>query len=360
MISRRAKRVILGLAFGFLALVLFITLLNRYFAAVELRQRLEEERAEIREPTPLVHTVERETASRNRRFAARLDPWEDAGLAAEVAGRIEAFRVAPGDRVEAGEALVRLDDTLARLRLRTADAALVAARAQLREFERREREAEALVASRAVPESRLLEARAQVEVQEKETARLEAEVDQAREQWRRHEVRAPFAGVVGERRAQSGDAVTAYQPVIELAALDPLRVVFYAGEAETAFLEPGSEATLSLAGSDSPLSVEVRHVSPVAGRQTGTFRVEAHLPNPSLRYRAGLRGVIEVPIAVYENQLFIPATAVRYEGRQAYVDRLEGEGHAESLPVRVELGAEIRGAYPVLSGLAEGDRIVVK
>ncbi len=360
MISRRSKRVTLGLAFGFLALLLFITLLNRYFAAVELRQRLEEERAEIREPVPLVHTVERETASRERLFAARLDPREDSRLAAEVAGRVVAFQVAPGDRVREGEVLVRLDDTLAHMRTRAAKAGLEAARAQLREFRRQEREAEALAASRAVPESRLLEARSRVEVQEKEIARLESELDEARERLRRHEIRAPFDGVAGERLVETGDSVNAYQPLLGLAALDPLRVVFYAGEDESRFLEPGRRVALRLAGAEDPVEVEIRHCSPVADRRTGTFRIEAHLPNPDLRRRAGLRGVVEATVALYENHLFIPATAVRYEGRQAYVELMEETGNEGIRPAPVELAPEIGGRYPVLSGLSEGDRIAVQ
>ncbi len=359
MISRKGKRVFLGLAFGFLALGLFITILNRYFAELELRQRLEEERAEIREPVPLIHTVERGTETRVRRFAARLEPWSDAAVAAEVAGRVDEILVDPGDPVEAGDVMVRMEDTLARTSLRIAEASLEIAEARLREFERQRQEAERLAASRAVPESTLMEARSRVEVKEKEIARLEGEIEQARENLRRHEVRAPFAGAAAERLIETGDAVTAYQPVIGLAALDPMRVVFYVGDREASFLEGRAEVLLTLAGEDGPLPVEVRNIAPVANRQTGTFRVEGRLPNPDNRLRGGIRGVVEAVIGIFEDHLFVPATAVRYEGGQAYVDLLGGADEAtNSRPI--EVGPEIGGRYPVISGLNEGDRIVVR
>ena len=359
MISRRAKRVTLGLAFGFLALLVFIILLNRHFAAIELRQRLEEERAEIREPEPLVHVVALDTDIRSRAFSARLLPWNDTRVAAEVSGRIDAITVEPGERVEEGAALVRLDDTLARLRLRSAEAAVESARSQLREFQRQADEAARLIESRAAPESRLLEARSRVEVQESELERLETEKAQAAESLRRHTVTAPFSGVAGERLVEIGDSVSAFQPVQRLAALDPLRVVFFVGEHEIAHLAPGSPIELRLSGAADSLPLEITSLAPVADRRTGSLRAEARLPNPDLALRGGIPGVVTAVIAAYPDRLFVPGTAVRYEGPRAFVDRIDEEPDTVT-PVEVELGPEIRGRYPVLSGLNEGDRILVR
>ncbi len=360
MLTRRFKRVTLGLAFGFLALALFITLLNRHFAALELRQRLEEERAEIREPVPLVHTVERDTVTRTRTFSARLHPWNDARVAAEVAGRVEAVLVEPGDPVARGDVLVRLDDTLAELQATAADAAVAAARAQFDEFVRQAEEAERLTESRAAPESRLQEARSRVAVQEREIERLQAEAARARETHRRHDVVAPFNGAAAEKLVEPGDAVTAYQPVYRIAALDPMRVVFFAGEDEAARLAAGSGAALRLPGAAETHRLEISHLAPVADHRTGTVRVEARLPNPGHTFRGGRTGTVEAAIAVYEDHPFVPATAVRYEGRQAFVDRLPDGDRTSAESVAVELGPEIRGRYPVLSGLNAGDSIVIR
>ncbi len=359
MISRRAKRVTLGLAFGSLALILFITLLNRHFAAVELRQRLEEERAEIREPEPLLYTVARDTESRIRSFSAHLLPWHDARVAAEVTGRVEAIPVEPGETVERGAVLVQLDDTQARLRLRAAEAALESAHAQLREFQRQVEELTRLVESRAATESRLLETRSRLEIQESELARLETEKAQAEETLRRHTITAPFSGVAGDRLVEVGDAVNAFQPVHRLAALDPLRVVFHVGENEAALLSPGTPIELHLNGPARTRSLRVETLSPVVDSRTGSLRAEARLANPDLALRGGISAVVTAPIGLYENQVFIPGTAVRFEGARAFVDRVNS-GIDQIDPVEVELGPEIRGRYPVLSGLDAGDLILVR
>ncbi len=359
MISRRSKRVILGFASGLIVLFLFVTVLTRYFAAIEHQQWLDERRAEIRETPPHTHTVSRGTETQRRQYSARLEPWRHSRVAAEVSGRVAEMPFESGDHVGSGDILAVLDDSLAQLRVRSSKASLDAALARLNEFERQEREAERLATSRALPETRLFEARSQVEVQTKEVARLESELERERELLDRHRVRAPFSGIVGERLVETGDSVSAYQPVAELAKLDPLRVVFHLSENEAALLALDQGMTVSLPRTPDGIPIELKSLAPVADRRTGTLRAEALLPNEELRYRGGAAAVVEATVDLYEDYLFVPTKAVRFEGEQAYVERPAGEGGGNaSVPVR--LGPEIRGKYPVLSGLEEGEEVLIR
>jgi multidrug efflux pump subunit AcrA (membrane-fusion protein) len=64
-------------------------------------------------------------------------------------------------------------------------------------------------------------------------------------------------------------------------------------------------------------------------------------------------------VGLYENQLFVPTACVRLEGSGATVLRVStGEGGPES--VRVRVGEELDGFYPVLEGLSAGDRLLVR
>ena len=105
--------------------------------------------------------------------------------------------------------------------------------------------------------------------------------------------------------------------------------------------------------------VPVVHVARASDAETRLFRVEGELPNADLALRGGLTGEITAQVGLYENQLFIPTACVRLEGAGAYVLRVgQGEGAPES--VRVRVGEELDGFYPVLEGLSAGDRLLVR
>jgi multidrug efflux pump subunit AcrA (membrane-fusion protein) len=83
------------------------------------------------------------------------------------------------------------------------------------------------------------------------------------------------------------------------------------------------------------------------------------LANADLALRGGLTGEMTAKVGVYKNQLFIPTACVRLEGEAATVLRVStGEGGPES--VRVRVGEELDGFYPVLEGLSAGDRLLVR
>ena len=107
------------------------------------------------------------------------------------------------------------------------------------------------------------------------------------------------------------------------------------------------------------LEAPVVHVAQASDQDTRLFRVEAALPNPDLALRGGLTGEMTAKVGLYENQLFIPTACVRLEGSGATVLRVStGEGGPES--VRVRVGEELDGFYPVLEGLSAGDRLLVR
>ncbi|HBA00336.1 MAG TPA: efflux RND transporter periplasmic adaptor subunit, partial [Halomonas sp.] len=87
-------------------------------------------------------SVNREPIYQELNLVGTVNSLEDALLSSSVAGLVAAINVNPGDRVEAGDTLVALDDDLARFELAGAQAAEEEARAALSEAQRLLREAE--------------------------------------------------------------------------------------------------------------------------------------------------------------------------------------------------------------------------
>lgn len=346
MLARKSKRAVLAFTGLFLLVAVLLAATSRYFEVVEQKRRLDEEKASLKEREEFVFTVERRTVERERRYPVAVDPWLVAEVPAEVAGRVAEVRVEPGSIVKKSDPLVLLDDEIAASDYRRAEA-------KFGELQRLSGEAEVLGKSRVV-------SRTQVEAVRAEARQADAEEDAARARLEDHTIRAPFDGSVVERLVQVGEAVNVNQPVARMVDTSRLRVVFYVNERDVASFPPGAKVQVRLpAAPGRVFEVPIVHVAPASDEATRLFRVEGELPNPDLALRGGLTGDATAKVGLYQNQLFIPTACVRLEGSGAYVLRVrEGEGSPESLRIRV--GEELDGFYPVLEGLTSGDRLLVR
>jgi RND family efflux transporter MFP subunit len=319
---------------------------GRYFDSVEQKRRLQEEKALLKEREDFIFTVEPRTVERERRYAAAVDPWLVADVPAEVAGRVSEVKVEAGSLAKAGDPLVLLDDEIAASDHRRAEA-------KLAELQRLLAEAETLGKNRVV-------SRTQVEAVRAETRQADAEEDATRARLEDHTIRAPFDGSIVERFVQVGEAVNVNQPVVRMVDTSRLRVVFYVNERDVESFPPRTKVQLRLSAAPGKVfDVPVVHVARASDEATRLFRVEGELANADLALRGGLTGEMTAKVGVYKNQLFIPTACVRLEGEAATVLRVStGEGGPES--VRVRVGEELDGFYPVLEGLSAGDRLLVR
>ena len=101
----------------------------------------------------------------------------------------------------------------------------------------------------------------------------------------------------------------------------------------------------------------VRHVAP-SSAATGLFRIEAELKNPDGSIPGGLAVTVTATVQLYREALFLPTSAVRLEGTRAMVQRVSEGGPPEA--IAIEIGPELEGRFPVLGGLTEGDRVLVR
>ncbi len=359
MISRRTKRLVIG--FGCLIFLVTIVLFSvaRFFANAAEQRRYAEEKAALKPREQLTVQVTRQDVEREKRVTAEVLPWYEASVAAEVAGRVVEVKANAGAAVEKGDPLIVLDSAMSRLDQDASRARLVAARIQLAEAERLEKEYRRLAARNVISRTELAAAQSRASVSRAEVDRIEAELGRLDEMLDRHVVTAPFAGLVREREVDLGDAVNVNQTVAAVVQIDPLRVVFSLNEQEIGAVRNGSQLRLKLPERPSEDFVaEVTQIGRSADPVTRQFRVEAKLENPGRELLSGTEAVVFLSLESAADRLVVPAAAVRLAGTEAFVERLQADGSSEVL--RVRLGPEIDGFYPVLDGLTEGDRLLVR
>ncbi len=359
MLNRRTKRAVIGILFLLGTVLIILFTVARFFQNAELKRRAMEEAASLKPRPPVIHTVTRSSQQLERTYAAQVQPWLQSEIPSEVSARVSRVHVEAGSQVRKGDILVSLDDALARHQLTAAEAARAGAESARAEAERRLTEARLLARDKVVSETELKAVESEMALRESDLARSIAEEDRLRELVQRHEIRAPFDGVVNRRLVDPGAAVNTNQPVVHLVDLNPLRIIFFVNEQELPNFKPGQILTLQRKGRpDETLSPVLRFIPPSADPRTGLFRLEAELPNPEGVTPAGLQASIRAPLNFFENLPFLPAAAVRWNGARAEVHLRRPEGGFAPTPV--EVGPDLEGRYPVFSGLNEGDEVLIR
>jgi RND family efflux transporter MFP subunit len=341
---RSKKRVLLGFLVLGLCTGFFVVASFRFAEARRERERYEQERAELRVPEPVVARAEALDLPRVRRFVAELRPWMRAEVAAEVTGRVTEVLVEAGQAVEAGQPLVRLDPTLARLEVDLA-------RARYEEARRLLEESEKLLRTQAI-------SRSAYEAQAATVRADQVALERAVEQLERHQIRAPFTGIVNERLVDEGDAVTLHQAVVRLVDLSKLRVELFVPAGELDIFAPGEPLELRLP--DYPGRVwqpTVDFVSRAADPVTRLFQVEAVLDNREDALPGGIQGVVSKVTRPFAGLPFIPAAAVQFTGRHSLVWKHLPEGPKLQ---EIRVGPEVDGFYPVFEGLRVGEQVLIR
>jgi Cu(I)/Ag(I) efflux system membrane fusion protein len=175
---------------------------------------------------------------------------------------------------------------------------------------------------------------------------------------------APSSGVVVGLSAKEGQYVETGTTLMRIADLSMVWVTLRAFQSDLSLVQPGQRVSFkSTALPGETFEGEVVFVDPVLDPKTRTAGVRAVASNEEGRLRPDMfvTGEIRVPLGGDgKDPLVIPASAPLLTGKRAVVYvRLPGEGEPVFEGREVVLGARAGDYYVVLSGLEEGELVVV-
>ncbi|MEQ8457139.1 MAG: efflux RND transporter periplasmic adaptor subunit [Sandaracinaceae bacterium] len=270
-----------------------------------------------------------------------------------VGGRIDRLHVrVTGQRIRRGQTIA----TLYSPEVYAAQQDLITARRQL------ERLAGASELARAGAQATLDSARQRLRLlglPDAELRRLEGQDAPSR----RITIRSPFGGTVIERLATEGAYVETGSALYRVADLDRLWVQLDAYEPDLPQLSVGQTVRLEVQGlPGEPLTGRIAFIDPVVDARTRTAQVRVEVSNPEGALRPGMfvEAALEVAgDADAPQPLVIPASAPLFTGQRAMVYVAQPGADRPTYRARpVRLGARVGDVYPVVAGLAEGDRVV--
>lgn len=273
---------------------------------------------------------------------ARADEAVD--ISAKVTETVDKIAFTDGQRVKAGDLIVQLSDA-------RQQAELELARVNLAEQEREYKRLVGLVRQKAIPQS-------QLDAQESALEAARAQLAAAQTSIADRRIVAPFDGVLGLRRVSPGALVEPGDVITTLDAIDPIKLDFTVSETFLASLRPGLRVSAFTTAYPGEVFVgEVKSVDSRVDPVTRAVTVRAHIPNPEGRLSPGMLLTVEL-VTDRREALIIQEAALVPLGRRQYVFVIDEANKVERR--EVELGRRRPGEVEVLSGLAEGDRVVVE
>ena len=313
-----------------------------------------------------LETLQRGSMERVEEYPARIRGVREVQVRARVPGILLERTYAEGSEVAQGDVLFRIDPDQYSVQVQQAQAAVATARAERDQADRDWARAQQLFARGALSASERDRARTQKDFAMAGLAQAEARLDEAELNLSYTDVKAPLSGVTSLEVQPEGSLLEMGALLTTIVQQDQVHVTFALPESDMALLREaqrtestvGREVRLELVdGSEYAHSGQIDFTASTIDAATGTVTVRALFDNPEAQLIPGQFARVRLVIQRYQDQLFVPADTVGGSEQGASVFIANDELKAEVRPV--ELGPLINGKRLVLSGLKEGDRLVV-
>ena len=327
-------------------------------------------------------------------IAGEFKPFQDVDVHAKVAGYIQEIYVDVGDHVKQGQTLAVLEVPELTAQLSGADAAVRRAKEDIRReqgdvqraqsahaaahsmyvrLKQASEQQKGLVAQQELDDAQAkdLETEAQVSSAQAALSGAEQQVEVSVANQKQYNamsnytrIVAPFTGVVTVRYADTGSLVAAGTssstqaiPVVRIAEVSKLRLVLPIPESIAGQIHLGDPVKVRVQALSKDITGKVSRFANSLDMQTRTMETEIDFENRSGELMSGMHTETQLVLAQRPSTLSVPLEAVTQSGNNATVLMVTTQNTVEER--KIVLGLQGKSRVEVVSGLNEGDRVVV-
>ena len=304
-----------------------------------------------------LYTVRNNALASGPSITGSVQPERRADLRAEVSAVVLQVLKENGDTVRRGDLLVRLDDTAIRDSLSSAEASTRSADQGFVQAERQFQRMTTLRASGMVSTQALEDAETRRNNAQSELAAAKTRAAQARQQLQRTEARAPFNGIVSDRKVSAGDTAQIGKELLKVVDPASMRFEGLVSADNIGDVKAGQAVIFRVNGyGEEQFSGKVRRVNPSANVTTRQVEVLVDFAGEKQPKLAGLyaEGRVE---AASTTGLTVPATALVRDGDKASAWRLK-DNTLQAVSLVLGERDPRSGDYVLRSGLADGDKLI--
>lgn len=341
-----------------------------------------------------VTPVTRKPMMRQLTVSSELVPFQEIDVYAKESGYVKDLLVDYGSRVQKGQLMAVLEIPELEIQLHEDTAAIASAAERVthaqHELDRVEAQHQVvhlqsdrlsgvektrpgLVAQQEIDDAKGkdLALEAQVEAGKSAYQTAQSQVDEAKAKQQRDKVMfdyaritAPFAGIVTQRFANQGalmqagtSSSTQAMPLVRLSQDDLFRLVIPVPESYVKYIRIGDPVQVRVPSLDKVVPGKVARFSVDVTADTRTMHTEVDVPNPSHTLMPGLYAEATLTLERKNSALVLPLQAVNQAGGQTTIFLVDPNSTLQER--KIVLGFETATDAEVLSGLNEGDRVVV-
>jgi len=349
---------------------------------------------EITAPTAAVVVTKRGTISNSLTLSGDFRPFQEVDVHAKIAGYIRRIYVDVGDHVEAGQMLAVLEVPELSAELQAADAASRRAKNAIARANGDLERSQSLHAATHLDYTRLKQAAAarpgliaeqelddelakdkeseaqiaadQAAISEAESRYEEAIADQKRYQAMSNYTRiiAPFNGVITKRYVDTGALVqagtnsnTQALPVVSVAQADRFRLTLPVPESAVPSVRLGSTVSVRVPALNRNFDGVVSRFADSVMPETRTMHTEVDVPNRNGTIVPGMYAEVNLTLKKKDSVLVVPVQAVAHHGDEVSVLIVDQQDRIAER--QIQLGIESANQVEVVSGLSEGDQVVI-
>ncbi|HYM79137.1 MAG TPA: efflux RND transporter periplasmic adaptor subunit [Candidatus Dormibacteraeota bacterium] len=353
-----------------------------------------EDHADSSLPPAAVALVKRTGIASSLALSGAFRPYQQVDVHAKVAGFIRQIFVDVGDHVKSGQVLAvlevpelnaqvagakadirRYQDAIRRSqseiqRAESTHTAYHAAYARLKQASESrpgliaEQELDDSLAKDKETEAQIESARATLAESESQLAVAQADLDRLAALEAYSHITAPFAGVVTKRYADTGALIqagtaseTQSMPVVQLAEWSRLRLVVPVPESAVSELRIGSTVKVHVSAMNRDFDGKIARFADALDEETRTMHTEIDVENPDGVLKDGMYAEARIILTQHNDALTVPIQALDRNPAGATVLVVDAQGRVEQR--QLQLGVEGSNRVEVVSGLAEGDRVII-
>ena len=271
----------------------------------------------------------------------QVTPIYQATLSSRIQGTIDQLLVREGVHVSRGQLLIQLDSRDLQAELARANAEVDNAKAHLDRMNQ-------LYAQDAVSKQELENATRAYRVAEANRKAVEAQLSYTA-------VRAPFNGVITEKKVETGELASPGQPLLRMEDPLQLRLEATVAEGDLKAVSRGDAIEVGIdALGDQTLTGTVSQILPAGDPQTHTFMVKVDLPRRE-GLKTGMFGRFQLVKGI-THTIGVPAVALLERGELTSLF-VVGEDRIARLRW-VKVGRRFENQVEILSGITEGERVL--
>lgn len=323
-------------------------------------------------PEVIVQTITVSPLSMTQTLPGRTVAYTVSDVRPQVSGIIQKRLFTEGEEVKAGELLYQIDPASYQAAYDSAKAALAQAEASLQAARPKAQRYANLLKMDAVSRQDADEAQASLRQGEAAVQAAKAALQTARINLDYTSIRAPISGYIGTSSYTPGALVTANQEnaLTTIRQLDPIYVDVSLSSAQLLSLRKRmNSGKLKSVGESVPVHLlledgsrydqegSLTFIGTSVGTGTGDVLLRAVVPNTNGLLLPGMYVRAELPMAINEQAILIPQSAVTRNTRgEAAIKLVDADGRLSQRVIR--LGDALADQWVVLSGLSSGDQLV--